>query len=114
MSLNPNINENLRAKNLFLNISINSIQLMNNKDKKIGEIPFEDDNLSEDDIKIKRVRYNYKLNNTTITLIELANGYIIQLGKVGISFYRNLIDFSRLTIRNSTIENHNFKFISFI
>ena len=40
---------------------------------------------------ITNIDFNYILNKTKITLIELANGAILQIGQFGISLYVNFL-----------------------
>lgn len=47
---------------------------------------------------IKEHNKNYVLNGTNVELIKLFNGVIIQIGKMGISIYKNFEEFLEKTV----------------
>lgn len=47
---------------------------------------------------IKEHNKNYVLNGTNVELIKLFNGVILQIGKMGISIYKNFEEFLEKTV----------------
>lgn len=48
---------------------------------------------------VKEHNKNYVLNGTNVELIELFNGVIMQIGKMGISIYKNFEEFLEKTVK---------------
>lgn len=44
-------------------------------------------NKCKDNCYVKKVVENYKLNKTTVTLMELINGGVLMIGKYGINYF---------------------------
>lgn len=64
---------------------------------------------------ITNIDFNYILNKTKITLIELANGAILQIGQFGISLYETIKEFNIMTKQNYSINlNHKTKFLPYV
>lgn len=47
---------------------------------------------------IKKHDKKFSLNGTTVELIEFFNGVIMQIGKMGISIYKNIDEFREKTV----------------
>lgn len=64
---------------------------------------------------ITNIDFNYILNKTKITLIELANGAILQIGQFGISLYETIKEFNIMTKQNYSINlNHKTNFLPYV
>lgn len=60
--------------------------------------------------RIKKINENYKLNNTTVKIIELTSGTIVQIGKYGFSIYNSISDFLKQTEKKYIKTHSNFFF----
>lgn len=58
--------------------------------------------------KIKKINENFKVNNTTVRLIELTSGIVIQIGKYGLSIYKSMTEFLTKTSKSSYLGARNF------
>lgn len=80
----------LRVENGKINFLLNNVKF--HEEFAVGSL----ENLTQKEF-VKKHHNEYILNGIKIQLIELYNGLIIQIGKVGISIYKNISEFRSIT-----------------